>query len=442
MKMRLFHLWDKLTSSYWFVPSLMLTGAFLLATAMLLLDEHVLRTAKTSRWLYAGGLEGARTLLSAVAGSVVTVASVVFSITIAALTQASSQFGPRLLRNFMRDTGNQVVLGTFVATFLYCILVLRAVPSGQEASVPHLSVTVAVVLAIASLCVLVYFIHHVSFSIQAPQVVARVWDELQGLLDRMYPEHLGRDGASPAGSEEQHEPPDPFGPDPGIVRAQKSGYLQAVDEEALMEAAVKQDLRLKIMQRPGEFVVGESVLVRVWPKTAADEKFCKAINEAFIVGRDRTPEQDIEFAINQMVEIAVRALSPGINDPFTAINCIDWLGEALCQIAAADAHSTYRYDERGEVRIVTRVSSFPGIVDAAFNQIRQYGRQSVPVTVRLLETITAVAEHLSDDVQRAALRRQAEIIYRQSRDALPEEEDRADVEERYQSAMRALCGGE
>ena len=438
MNTRLYHVWDKLTSGYWFVPTLMLTGSAALALAMLTVDRKLIQTYDTSKWLYAGGPQGARTLLSAVAGSVVTVASVVFSITIAALTQASSQFGPRLLRNFMRDTGNQVVLGTFVATFLYCILVLRAVPEGRDASVPHLSVAVGVALAIASLCVLVYFIHHVSLSIQAPHVVARVWDELQESLKRMYPEGLGSDGPSPPGGEHRQEPPDPFGPGGGFVRARRSGYIQAVDPDALMGAALAGDLRLKVMQRPGKFVVRHSVLVKVWPAEAATAEFARTVNDAFIVGRQRTPEQDVEFAIGQMVEIAVRALSPGINDPFTACNCVDWLGDSLCQIAAEDEHSAYRYDDRGTVRIVARVPSFPGTVDAAFDQIRQYGRASASVTVRLLETIAAVAERVKTEDQRAALRRQAETIFQQSRDALPAERDRADVECRYHAVMELL----
>ena len=331
-----------------------------------------------------------------------------------------------------------MVLGTFVANFLYCILVLRAIPEGRENSVPHLSVTVAVGLAVASLCVLVYLIHHVSFSIQAPQVVARVWDELRSTLTRIYPQHLGQDGPSPEHSEEQHEPPDPFGPGGGVIGVTRSGYVQAVDEEKLMAAAVTDGLRLKVMQRPGKFVVEGTVLAVVRPAAGASDAFCAAVNDAFIVGRHRTPEQDVEFAVNQMVGIAVRALSPGINDPFTACTCIDWLGESLCRIAAHDAHSTHRCDERGTLRIVTRVSSFSGIVDAAFDQIRQYGRASVSATVRLLETIATVAGNPRDEEQRAPLRRQAEMVFRQSRDALPEEGDRPNVEQRYQKAVEAL----
>lgn len=435
MKARLFHLWDTLASSYWFVPTLMLLASTGLAYGMLAADE-ALELSEGSRWRYGGGIEGARTVLSTVAGSTMTVAGVVFSITIAALTQASSQFGPRLLRNFMRDTGNQVVLGTFVATFLYCILVLREVPGGEDAVVPHLSVVTAVALAVASLCVLVYFIHHVSASIQAPEVVARAWDELRSALGRAYPERLGEGGPGRHGG----HAPEPVPASATEVPAAASGYVQAIDVDALLALVTAADVRVEVLCRPGKFVVRGGPIARLAPAEAATDALRDGVARAFLVGRQRTPEQDVEYAIDQMVEIAVRALSPGINDPFTAMNCLDWLAESLCRIARAGETSPYRYDEAGVLRVVTDVSSFEGIVAAAFDAIRQYGRGSAPVTIRLLERIATVAEHVSTDAARAPLRRQAVATWRQSRDALPDAGDRADVEARYRAAMCALGG--
>src|SRR5687767_1515596 len=184
MRTRLHHLWETLTTGYWFVPAVMMLAAALAAFLLLYIDRTVI--GARVGWLYVGGADGAKTLLSTVAGSVITVAGVVFSITIASLTQAASQFGPRLLRNFMRDRGNQVTLGTFVATFLYCLLVLRAIHGRLEdgvAFVPQASVTGAVVLAVASIAVLVYFIHHVSVSLQAPSVVAAIRADLDATID-------------------------------------------------------------------------------------------------------------------------------------------------------------------------------------------------------------------------------------------------------------------
>ena len=186
-------LWDSLHSSYWFIPTLMAASSIILAWAMLTVD----RTGSTPNWwwIYTGGTDGARSLLSAVAGSMVSVVATAFSITIVALQLASSNFGPRLLRNFMQDTGNQIVLGTFIATFIYCLLVLRTIHGegdGYSFFVPQLSVTVGTVLAIASMGVLIYFIHHASTIIQASHVITQVSDDLANTIDRLFPDKIGQ----------------------------------------------------------------------------------------------------------------------------------------------------------------------------------------------------------------------------------------------------------
>lgn len=435
---KLLHIWDRLTSSYWFVPALMLVGSVGLAIGMLTLGQLMPRKLNSFRWFYTGSFEGARLLLSMVANSVITVAGVVFSITIVTLTQASSQFGPRVLRSFMRDTGNQVVLGTFVATFAYCLVVLRSIDDPSESNLPHLAITVAVLLAIASLCVLVYFIHHVSLSIQAPEVVAATWADLDIALARMFPARLGRGGDPPDGGRPESNFPESFDSQAAAIPSPKAGYIQAAEEETIMGVAEAHDLRLKMLYRPGDFVIAERALVLAWPPQAVDEGVIRSLQDAFMIGKHRTQEQDVEYAIRQTAEIAVRALSPGINDPFTAMTCIDWLGEALSRIAAGDEHSPYRYGTDGVLRVITEPSRFPGIVDAGFNMIRQYGRQSVPVTIRLLEAIASMAESLKSEEQREALRSQATIIFEQSRDAIPAGRDRDDVARRYQTAMEAL----
>jgi uncharacterized membrane protein len=433
---RLLHFWEKLKTSYWFVPAIMLLAAAGLALVMLTIDAAYFAEPREIWWLYAGGTEGARTLLATVAGSIITVTGVVFSISTAVLAQVSSQFGPRILRNFMRDPGNQVTLGTFVATFVYCLLVLRSIGGSNDTAVPHLAVTVAVLLSVASIGVLIYFIHHVSFTIQAPQVAAAVWSDVDDALDRMFPENLGRGLAPSEGQGETAFPPD-FDQDSRAIAAPKTGYIQAVDEQDLMSVATRHDLRLKLLYRPGHFVIAGNPLVWGWPAGRAEG--CAAqIQQAFIVGRYRTPEQDVEFAIHQLVEIAVRALSPGINDPFTACNCVDWLGDALCRIADEELEPACRYDEQHVLRILVEAVTFAGAVGAAFNQIRQYGRTSAAVTIRLLEAISAVALRTRTEEQREALRRQAMIIERDSRAALTVEEDRQDVSNRFQTAIRLL----
>jgi uncharacterized membrane protein len=437
-KLRLLHWWDKVSSSYWFVPALMMLLAAVLAFAMLWFDSYLPDEVPDAiSWLYLGEIEGARVLLSTIAGSIITVTSVVFSITMLTLTQASSQFGPLVLRNFMRDTGNQIVLGTFVGTFVYSVVVLRAMGRGGETIVPHLSASLAVLLSVASICVLVYFIHHVAFSIQAPQVVAKVRSELDDAIDRMFPEELGHGGPRPS-SGAHTEFPEAFEREARTIESPVSGYVQAVDVERLMEAAVEHNLRLRLLHRPGNFVIRENPLLRVWPADTLEDGQCEELAELFLIDRYSTSEQDVEFGIKQMVEIAVRALSPSINDPFTAATCVDWLGEALCRIAGRKLQSPYRYDDADELRVITDVSTYTGIVNAAFDQIREFGRQNMVVAGGLLETIADVAPRLKTEEQREPLRRQAMLIEQQCRKSLSEEDDRIRITERLQLALAAL----
>jgi len=442
MRTRLTNLWQRLRASFWFLPSVLTCAAFLLALAMVALDE----TVKREGWalppgIYKGGPEGARAVLSTVAGSMISVTGITFSITIVALTLASSQFGPRLLRNFMRDTGNQIVLGIFLATFVYCLMVLRRVHGAHDQIfVPHLSVTVGVVLALGSLGVLIYFIHHVAQSIQAENVIAAVGRDLDDAIEQFYPETVGTSYKDDSASGSPKLPQN-FEREAVPLRANHTGYIQAIEGHGLMKLAKAHKLIVRLNYKPGDYVIAGSPLVHLWPSSRADEKLTDDINDVFIVGNQRTGEQDAEFAAHQLVEIALRALSPGINDTFTAINCIDRLGASLAKLAERVTPSGLRYDEENQLRLVTDVDTFKGILNAAFDQIRQNGRTNAAVTIRLLEIIREIALHVHRQTHRAALLRQAEMIERSSHDALPEEEDRKDVQARYREVMRTLQSG-
>jgi len=441
VKALLFKYWDRIRSGFWFVPGVMTGAAVALAFATVALDESttVADWMVGQSWAYTGGAEGASLVLSTIAGSMITIAGVVFSMTLVALSLASSQLGPRLLRNFMRDTRNQVVLGTFVATFVYCLLVLRTIRRAEEiVFVPHLSVTVGVVLAIVSLGVLIYFIHHVSVSIQADEVVARVSAELIDGIGRLFPEIMGHGTPRPADMLAGAGLPAAFEVEARPVVSDDDGYLQSIDVQALMELAKEEDALVRVERRPGQYVVKGRPLVTVWPSDRVTESLQERINSAFILGHQRTAAQDIEFPIHQLVEIAVRALSPGINDPFTAMTCIDRLGSALHRLAQREMPSPFRLDERDRLRVVLPAVTFTEIVNGSFGPIRQYARSSAVVTIRLLETIAVVARatHRPDD--RAALLRQAEMIVRGAREALPEDGDRRAVEDCYRDASRAI----
>jgi uncharacterized membrane protein len=439
MKTRIGHLWDKLNSSLWFIPALMAAVAAGLSIVTVNLDWSVKeRLIKNTGWIWAGGAEGAREILSTIAGSMITVAGVVFSITVVVLTLASSQFGPRLLRNFMRDTGNQVVLGTFISTFTYGLLVLRTIRSGDGPEfVPHISVTVGMALALASIGVLIYFIHHVSVSIQSPMIIARVAEEFERGIDRLFPQSLGRSTSTDAENDGSPVPPE-FERDARPVPSTATGYLQAIDSDSLLEFAADKDLIVRLNHRPGEFITEGSDLALVSRGRSVDDAVVREINSFFILGPDRTEAQDVEFSVHQLVEIAVRALSPGINDPFTAITSIHRIGAGLCRLAGRDIPSPYRYDADKKLRLIADPVTFADVADAALSPIRQYGRSSVLVNRALLETLTVVARQVRREPDRFALLQHAVLIWHGSQEALEEEKDRKDVEERYRTVLNVL----
>ncbi|BAZ40459.1 hypothetical protein NIES4101_64200 [Calothrix sp. NIES-4101] len=431
-------LWDQLHSSYWFIPAVMAVGATALAFTMLNLD----RTGKVNIdywWVYTGGADGARSLLGSVAGSMISVAATAFSITIVALQLAASNFGPRLLRNFMQDTGNQVVLGTFIGTFIYCLFVLRTIHGegdGYEQYVPQLSVTVGTLLAIISISVLIYFIHHASTIIQASHVIENVSEDLHSAIKRLFPERIGH--GEPEHSLGIEEIPMSFEKEALPIRANGTGYLQAIDNGELMKIACKHNLLIRLQVRPGKFLIQGSDLALVFPGKKVNKKLTKQINDAFILGKERTEQQDIEFPIDQLVEIALRAISPGINDPFTAIRCIDRISAGLCHLVQRDFPSPYCYDKNKKLRFIAQGVDFQGLLDRAFNQIRQYGKSDAGVTIRLLEAIAVIATYTNNSKYQTSLRHHADMILQDSREGLSQEQDYKDVEESYYQVIKNL----
>ncbi|GJM21516.1 MAG: hypothetical protein DHS20C15_14310 [Planctomycetota bacterium] len=434
----LLKLWSQVRSSFWFYPSLMALLAVVLAFATIALDERVTDKWLSSQdWVYTGGAAGATAVLQTIAGSMITIAGVVFSLTLVALSLASSQFGPRLLSNFMSDVSTQVVLGTFVATFLYCLLILRTLRHDtDELFVPHLSITLGVVFALCSLWVLIYFIHHVSVSIQADEIIARVSRELDQGTERLFPERVGEAEQRRADHRDVQQPD--FDADARPVEIVGDGYLQIVNAHALLELAVERDLTLKVLHRPGHYLVDGTTLLEVHPGERLDDELSKRLRGLFALGSKRTPAQDFEFSINQLVEIAVRALSPGVNDPFTAITCVDRIGSLLVKLATRDMPSSERFDEQGRLRVLAPAITYPALVEASLNQIRQHARNDVAVTLRLLETLAVAAGHVTREPDRAALRRQADMLHRGADASFSEEQDRLAAQERYEAVTRVL----
>jgi uncharacterized membrane protein len=386
--------WDRLRTSFWFLPSTMAIVAILLSFALVNLDASLdAETIRKVDWIYTFGPEGARAILSAIASSMVTVAGLTFSITMLTLQLASSQFGPRLLRNFMRDRGNQVVLGTYLSTFIYCLLVLRTVRGTEDSHfVPHTAVAGGVLLALASIAVLIYFIHHVANAIRIETLLEELASETRATIDRLYPERMGRNIPPQAEVHRGNRPPSDFDQRVRQILAPQGGYVQRVDTDALVRFAVEGNLVLRIDARPGRFVWDNQALLSAYPKDAVSGETEDQLRSAFVLGAERTPEQDLEFSVRRIVEIAQRALSPGINDPTTALYCIDRLGETFAYLARRDIPSAMRMDESGRVRILTETADLDQLAGPAFRAVARYGSTDSDVLDKLLATFDALLQ--------------------------------------------------
>jgi len=382
---RLLSVWDLLRGSFWFLPSVMAAGAVFLSFGAVQLDAAMEADAYGRfEFIYLFGPEGARAILSAVATSMITVAGLTFSITMLTLQLASSQFGPRLLRNFMRDRGNQLVLGTFISTFVYCLLVLRTVKGVEGASfVPHLAVAIGVLLAVASLAVLIYFIHHTASSIRIETLLASLAEETAATIDRLFPERLGHGEPEGVGEVPDFESAQ-------VVRPRTSGYVQSVDSATLLRLASQQDVVVKLVAQPGTFVTERDPLMRVLSTKPVAQGKVDSLRATLIVGIERTPYQDLDFSIRRIVEITQRALSPGINDPTTALYCIDRLREALVRLADRRMPSRCRHDEKGRLRVVAEPVSFEAVAGGAFAAVAHYAGSDPDLMKALLAAVDAV----------------------------------------------------
>ena len=433
MKAAILEFWSDLVESFWFVPALMSAGAVIGSSVLIYLDRAY--DLSVVAWTWSGGASGARSLLSTVATSMITVAGTVFSITIAALTLASQQFGPRLLRSFTVDRGNQIVLGTFVSTFLYCLLVLRTIRGQDEGQfVPNLSVSVAVLLACASLGVLIYFIHHLSSSIQAERLLASVGDELRANLLRLTP-------PNPPGPGHRQAAPTLPSREPFRVVATDGGYINKVNRSTLVSLAKEQDLLMRLPLRPGDFVSRGETVADIWATLHADidDALAKQVCENIQIGRRRTPWQDSRYGIRQLTEIAARALSPGINDPFTAMGCLDWLVDSLGELAGRDMPTGVTLDKEGSVRLVEEPVGFAELLALGIEPVRSYGSDSVILVSHLMFSLARLAAMTSEDENQAAILHEARMALEAAEGDLSRDADRARAKQGFDSVARLIA---
>jgi uncharacterized membrane protein len=392
----------RLRSTYWFLPSLVTAGAAAFAAGLIAIDTHFPAEAGWLDWSYGGGADGARAVLVAVAGSTMTVVSVTFSVMVVALTVSSQHFGPRLLSSFMRDSSAQLMLGTFTGTFVYCLVVLRTVhgDGGDQyvRFVPSVAITGALALALVSVGVLIYYVHHIAQAMQVSEITASVARELERTVDRMYPERIGHGTTAEAAAMPQATG------EAVPVPAARSGYVREIDTSRLVAVASRGDLVVRVLARPGTFVIEGRRLASIYPAGAAAHAAARRLSEAFAIGNERSPQQDVAFGIQQLVEVVLRGLSPGVNEPFTAMTALDRLGQALTRLAVRARPSGIRADDAGRVRVLAQPYAFADLLRLAFD-VHAFGVEPSPaVRAHLREVLVRVEEACARPDDRIAVR--------------------------------------
>lgn len=407
---RLAYVWQRLTGSLWFVPAVIVVLAVALAIALVdasaAVNIHVLQNFPR---LFGATPESSSRLLSTVAGAVVTVAGVTFSILVVAVSQASTQYSPRVLRNFMRDRLSQVTLGFLVGVFVYCLAVLRTIRSeDDDRFVPALAVLAALVLAVAAVALLVYFIHHIASTLEVGSMVERVTAETLASIERQFPEKLAawdpQSSSAPAANQLQ-------APDlrRWPVRAVASGYIQHIELDSLSEAAAQQCCVVRLAYRPGDFVVEGTTLLEVLAAAAPQESLIRSLVRSFVIESYRTVFQDVDFGIRQIVDIANKALSPGINDPTTAVTCIEYLSVILAKIAARRIDNGDR-SVAGELCLIAPVRSFGEFLNDAFSELRSSGSSQPRVLASILRALEVVAQATQCAQRRKAVLEQVQLV--------------------------------
>jgi uncharacterized membrane protein len=439
---KLHNWWQETRSSFWFVPAAIVLGAVGLAIFLIAVDAAV-DLHVVERWplLFGAGAAGTRGMLATIASSMITVAGVAFSITIVALALASSQYTSRILRNFMRNRVNQTVLGVFLGIFAYCLIVLRTIRGGDEtAFVPPLAVLVGVGLAFVGIGSLIFFIHHIAKSIQASSIIAAAARDTIDAVDQLFPEGLGEDAEEDS---DGNLAPSFAEQDWSAVVARKTGYIESVDGKVLMTFARERRTILRMERGIGEFVIEGSPLISLEGLGELDETTKAELNAAYLISPQRTVQQDVAFGIRQIVDIAMKALSPGINETTTAVMCVDYLAAILVRLVARRVATSHRLDQ-GELRLIARGPSFESLVAEAFDQIRQNAEGNIAVLTRQLQALEIIACRTGNVHRRRVLWQQAELIATMAERIATSPRDVAGVQAslaRLSQALEGKCWG-
>jgi uncharacterized membrane protein len=426
----------------------MAIAAVLLAWLMYWVDNLVPDAAlENSRFVLAGTPGELRSALLSMAGTVLATAGVVFTLLTLPLSTVASQYGSRLLRVFLGDRTTQSVLGAFVGTFVYCITAALSIPTASaEQEAPQLTATLGVYLMVATFGTLILLVQHVSTMLQAPNIAAAAGVELLDVVRANAEEVASGDNGD--GGFETRPTPDSRGIPAMLteasgypVRVRSAGYVQYIDSQMVLTLAQKKDLVVHLLRKPGCYVQSGAVVALVWPAERVDEQLEALFQRAFRLGNGRTPSQDIEYAVNQLAEMAVRAMSAAINDPFTAMTCLDRIGDGLVTFIRQGGNHSHHWDQDGRLRLILEPVTIDDLLNAAFDMLRHASCNNASVLQHMLEVIDVLGQEVRAPETREQLLRHASLIQAESQVGHLIEADRDSIR-RSSEVLRARLAGE
>jgi len=449
--------WDRLKVSFWFTPVIMSLAAILLAWVMYWLDTQIPNEMlNSSRFILAGTPGELRSMLISMAGTILATAGVVFTLLTLPLSTVAAQYGSRLLRVFLGDRTTQLVLGMFVAAFVYCLTAALSIPPGTvEPEGPQLTATVGLLLMLGTFASLILLVQHISTMLQAPNIAAAAGAELRNVVLAEIPETVSRDTGSQAS-------PEAIGilleTDGYPVLVKETGYVEFIDPEIVIDLARERNLVIQLLKKPGRFVRRGEIVALVWPADpfqepprqgqagetmgihSVDKQLAEQIRGALRIGNTRTPTQDVAYAVNQLVEMATRAMSPAINDPFTAMTCLDYIAEGLAMFIRQGEKGAYYYDLDGRLRLVLEPVTFEELLGTAFDMLRHASCDNASVLLHMLEAFDVIGQEAKSQEARQLLRRQVSLIQAESQASRLIEADRKLIQQTSEALVMKFSG--
>ena len=424
------HNWDRLRVSFWFAPAIMSVGALLLVWAMNWVDVRIPNEIlENSGLVLVGTVAELNSTLIGMATSILATAGVVFSLLTLPLSTVASQYGSRLLRVFLGDRITQLVLGIFASAFVYCLgAVLTSPSSAVPSEGPEITATVGLLLMMAAFASLILLVQHISSMLQAPNIAAGAGAEL---LDVILAESSNKVSIMDARRHTGQVGPETLADKASLpetagypIRARQAGYIQYIYLDHVLTLAKERNLRIRLLSRTGHFVSSGAVVALVWPAGGVDEQQAKQIRNAFLIGNRRTPAHDVEYAFNQLVEMAVRAMSPAINDPYTAITCLDYIGDGLALFLRQAEISPHFYDQDGQLRFVFKPVTFDELLSNSFDMLRHASCENVSVLLHMLDVIEGISRETKSSEARQLLLHHVSLIQAESQASALIEQDR------------------